>query len=681
MKLQLLLTIFFTIASAVEASNVKATPIEKVTKLLQGLQAKITEEGKKEAAAYDKFACFCKEQADEKLYSIEKSTGKIDKLAAQIKGLDADIAELNGDVGKLSQKVTGLEGDIKREADARATDHDEYLSRAKDLSEAIDACGAAIEAMKDSKGGLKDAKVNLVQVHALLMATASRQAVPAQTLALIEQLGEQKQAPAKYTFQGNQIIELLENLQASLKKNKAGMDTDEFDVKSIYEKEALGNTNEKKFAQKEKDEKSALAEEKTDAMMDAKESKDEETQDRAADQSFLDTVTAECEGKATLFDQRSKTRADELTAMTGAIEELAKGVQPNEGANKNLVGLVQAPSFLQIRGRTLQQNGNRAVEKVQELLQEAASSLDSSVLRSAAARVMVSADHFVKVRTLIKDLINKLADDAKAEAEQKSFCDKAMNDALTNRDESKSNQEAAQAKIATLTSTKKDLISDMADLEKNVAANKKALNEATELRNDEKEENEATVASAKEGQESTNLAMGLLKDFYSGAFVQTASKYTPPNSDRDGKTVADLAPEFATEEYHGAQGESKGIIGILEVIVSDFDRTIKTVTDNEKAAQDAFDKFEKESNDDNDNMGNTRDKKEGKLKETKASILEQKQAHKDATDIFDSAEEKLDDLKSSCVEGEETWEERAAARKKEIEALKEAQNVLDEWQA
>ena len=70
--------------------------------MLKGLQAKVAEEGKKEAAAYDKFACFCKEQADEKLYAIEKSDALIAKLTEEIKSLDADIAELNGDISKLS---------------------------------------------------------------------------------------------------------------------------------------------------------------------------------------------------------------------------------------------------------------------------------------------------------------------------------------------------------------------------------------------------------------------------------------------------------------------------------------------------------------------------------------------------------------------------------------------------
>ena len=40
------------------------TPVEKVTELLKQLSADLEKEGKAEAAQYDKFSCFCKEQAD-----------------------------------------------------------------------------------------------------------------------------------------------------------------------------------------------------------------------------------------------------------------------------------------------------------------------------------------------------------------------------------------------------------------------------------------------------------------------------------------------------------------------------------------------------------------------------------------------------------------------------------------
>jgi len=642
------------------ALSAKVTPIEKVTQLLKGLQAKVEAEGKKEAAAYDKMACFCKEQADEKLYSIEKSRAKIADLTASIDADAAEIASLDGDISKLGGEIAGLEGEIKTDTDARKVEHDAYLVKAADLQGAIDSTVAAIAAMKDAKGDLKNAKVNLMQLRSLAE----------------KHLG--KQAPAKYQFQGNDIIATLEGLLADFKQMKATMDTDEFDVNSVFEKKTLGNNNEKTFKNKEKDEKAKLSEATNERKSANEDDRTQENKDKDADQSFLDQVEAKCETAAKVFDQRSSTRSDEINAMSKAMGALEGGVKANEGANNKLVGLVQEPSFLQLQ-HTLQEDGNRAVRKVQAFLQEAAMRLDSAVLKGAAARVMVSADHFVKVRGLIKDLIQKLKDDAKSEAEQKSFCDKAMKKAVDDRDAGSTKKEAQNAKLTSEKADKERLTQEIADLAAKMAENAKALNEAAELRDGEKTENEETIQSAEDGKTAIEYALNTLNDFYKSAFVQTAAKFTPKDSDRDGNTFEDLAPGGTGEDYHGAQGAAKGIVGIMEVIASDFTRTIKTVTDQEADAQSEFEKFEKDNSDDTKQAQDDTDAKDKSLKEAESNILDATSDLKDAVALYDSGMDKLDDLKASCVEGEETWEERAAARKKEIEALKDAQNILDEW--
>merc|ERR1719486_235886 len=83
----------------------KVNPVEKVITLLEKLQGEIEEEGKTEAAAYDKFACFCKEQADDKQYAIEKAIEAENMLSARISDheaqkniLDQEVMEHNADV-------------------------------------------------------------------------------------------------------------------------------------------------------------------------------------------------------------------------------------------------------------------------------------------------------------------------------------------------------------------------------------------------------------------------------------------------------------------------------------------------------------------------------------------------------------------------------------------------------
>jgi len=652
------------------AQGAKVTPMEKVITLLKDLSAKVTAEGAKEAAAYDKFACFCKEQADEKLYNIEKSDAKIKDLSAEINELDTAINKLNSEISTLSKRISALDKEIADKTAKREKEHDVYLARAQDMNEAIDACKAAIDALKASKSEIADsgAKVNLVQL----------------TKAVTKVLGS---GAPKFEFQSNDIIATIEDLMATFKGMKKDLDFEEHDINSAFEKDKLGLSNEKKFKEKEQAEKEAIAEDKTERMNAAKEDRESESTDRNSDDTFLKELTKQCEDTAQLFDQRSKTRADELTALSEATTKLKEGAVDNFAANKKLVGLSQKSvtlsraspvSFVQIKSVQHEAGKTAALEKVRSFLDDAAEHTGSRALSALAGRVTVSEDHFVKVRGLIKDLIQKLKDDAKAEASQKGFCDNGMAKAISKRDKASADIETATAKITTNTADKNAAEDTIALMEKEIAELKKGLNEATELRNDEKAENTKTEAMSEEGVQAVKDALSILSQFYSNAFVQT-KKYTPPKADRDGNTVGDLAPEFTSDSYHGSQSESKGIIGILEVILSDFQRNKRATEKAEQDSQDAFDQFEKETKDDVDEKDRKKDKADQNRKDAEAAILEQEQALSDAKQLHESAMDELADLEEMCVKGEETWEERKAKREAEIEALKNALDILENW--
>jgi len=316
---------------------------------------------------------------------------------------------------------------------------------------------------------------------------------------------------------------------------------------------------------------------------------------------------------------------------------------------------------------------------VRAFLVDAADRTSSGALSAVAVRVQLAEDHFVKVRGLIKDLIAKLKADAKSEATQKGVCDKGMRKAIGDRDDANAAIEIANAKITTATANKNSLEDEIDTLNNQIAELKKALNEALELRAEDKASNQETTRQADEGVAAVEMALGLLKDFYNNAFMQT-NKYTPPNADRSGKTVGDLAPETFDESYHGSQAESKGIVGILEVILSDFQRTVKQTATDEKDSKDAMKMMEDTTNEDVEKKENRIKKAEGELSDAEAEILNQQQALSDANALLDSGLKALEDLEAMCVKGEETWEERKAKREQEIEALKDAMTILNEWQ-
>merc|ERR1719324_928969 len=138
--------------------------------------------------------------------------------------------------------------------------------------------------------------------------------------------------------------------------------------------------------------------------------------------------------------------------------------------------------------------------------------------------------------------------------------------------------EQANADITKFTAEVAALREDITKLEEQIAELHKALKEAQELRDEESRNNEETVADSKEGLEAVENAITVLKDFYESA--GGASLIQKGSSQRQRPE----APETFEDDYAGKQEASKGIIGLLEVIKSDFERTIKTTEDGEKDA-------------------------------------------------------------------------------------------------
>lgn len=681
-------------ALKLERAEAKVSPVEKVIELLKTLQAETEEQGKKEAGQYDKYACFCKEQADEKLYQIEKSEKKMAKLNTKITELDDELSVLNEDISTLQGEIEEHDKQIQDAADARAKEHELYKVEDADISGAIKAMQGAISALKDSKGAMSGAKVDLVQIQSVAMqvlaAATHVSAVSQSQLSKVVDLSQQK--PASYEYRSNDIIATLEDLLDIFLKNKKDADKEEFDARAAFEKKDGNLKNVRKFAEKEKGEKEQVSDDKSAEKSANSQDLAEETKDKTSDEAFMKVLTEECEAKAHQWDQRSSTRADEIKAMAGAMEALTKSVAPSFGANKKLalvqrkavpavaaVEKVAKPvSFLQTSGAAA---SKVPVEKATKLLVASAGRIGSSALAMLAVRIEASEDHFVKVRSLIRDLLTRLQEDADAEADQKSFCDKAMSENIDSRDKASAEIESLTAEQSRDQTEKKTLTEEVAELANAVASLRKGLKEATDLRNEESAENERTVATAKEGKAGTELAMKLLNDFYAkagGAFLQTS--YTPPNAGRDGETFGDKAPEVFDDEYSGQQTKSKGIVGLLEVILSDFDRTIEKTTSDEAAAQEEFEAFESDTDKDVAAKSESKGSKEDRITEVEDELTAGADSLKEQNALLKTAEETLAELKTQCVDGTESYADRCAKREKEIASLKEAMQILIDWQ-
>merc|ERR1719335_1485883 len=129
--------------------------------------------------------------------------------------------------------------------------------------------------------------------------------------------------------------------------------------------------------------------------------------------------------------------------------------------------------------------------------------------------------------------------------------------------------------------------------------------------------------------------------------------------------------------YSGMGAKSKGVVGMLEVIETDFARLESETTAEEQAAAAEYKTFMEDS---------TAAKKAAHDEEFQTSLKKDQAIHelnivvKDlkATQAeLEAAMDYHEQLKSSCIEVKVSYEERVAMREQEIQALKEALEVLD----
>jgi chromosome segregation ATPase len=291
-------------------------------------------------------------------------------------------------------------------------------------------------------------------------------------------------------------------------------------------------------------------------------------------------------------------------------------------------------------------------------LNDKAVNLDSVVLSAAAARA--EADPFAKVKQLLQKLIQRLLAESTAEATQKGFCDEQIGMATQNRDNRLAEARELSAEIGSLNTSCEEMEQDVDTLGTELSDLNSSLVTADTTRKEEKSANLKTLTTAREGLAAVKEAIGILKTFYKEA----------------AKTKQDIGAEKPA--YMGKQESSSGIIGLLEVISSDFARTISQTTASEKQSAKAFVEFERES------KANTASK------ETKTQLLgEELTAAKSSIEVktadlttamklVDSALKELEGLKPQCIDLTSPYASRVAKREEEIQALTRALCLLDE---
>jgi hypothetical protein len=667
------------------------TPVQKVVQMVQELQNKVSAEGKAEAATYDKFACFCKSKTDEKTKSIAAGEQAVDDATTEINTLNADRDQLDEDIQTSTTEIAGYEAQVKAATDMRNQEKATFEAALADMEVSIAQIHSGIETLKNSAFMQGQSKVSMLKkvqnvvATALAMAEAMNMPVKGDVSALQAPIGD---APvADYTFHAGGIIETLEELWKDFRAKKVELEENEAKAESDFNIAIQSKKHQIEQTQIALDDQNKKRTETTEEIATANEDLTGANALLNDDRVYLKDLTTKCEQKAKEWDQRSAMRADELAALTQALTVLSGTVASKEASTGagGRGGFIQTESFIQtvatvknVRKLRLQGPNNQDLlrDKLVSMLRMAGKNLKSPALVTLATKV--GEDPFIKIKGMIQEMIEKLLQEEADEANHKGMCDKELAKTIKDRDYRLRDVEELHTAIESDNARREKLAAEMATLTEELATLRSDLSDQTTARAEEKAENEVTVREAEEGVEAINQALDILSHFYGEAAQATVELQV-----KKQPSVDDEAPDTGFDgAYTGAQGSSTGIIGMMDVIKGDFERTIKDTKADEQQQKSDFVDYERAAGVSINTKQTGLDHATSEHTEVVNTIATSMDDLITQNELLDAAVKTWEDLIPGCVaDPGMSYEERVARREAEVAALKDAYCILDNKEA
>ena len=650
------------------------------------MQAKVQAEGEKEKELYEKFMCYCKTGGSDLSASIAAAEGKTGQLPSAIEEAEASLSQLKEDVkqaqvDRSSAKAAMAEATALREKEAAA-----YAAEKADFDTNLAALAKATAALEKGMSGAFLQTTSAQVLRSLITTQSDMLDVDRQELtAFLSGTTTDGYAP-----QSGEITGILNQMKDTMTKALA-------DATSA-EKEAIGSF-EALMAAKDKEVKalSAAIESKTKRIgevgVDIVAMKEDLTDTEASlmeDQKFLADLSTNCAKKTGEWEERSKTRSEELVALAETVKVLNDD-DALDLFKKTLPG-ASASSFVQVH------TGKSVQDKALGVLREAGKSinkkdrrgLDLLVLALSGKRAL-SQGGFDKVVKMIDDMVAILKTEQMDDEHKKEYCAAQLDQADDKKKGLERDISDAENAIDEAVETIKTTTEEIAALEKGIKELDKDVAEQTEQRKEENVEYTELMASDSAAKELLGFAKNRLNKFYNPKQYKAPPKVELSREDKivsnmggsfvqihAHKDVEAPAPPPATwDAYSKKSEESTGVIGMIDMLIADLDKEMTEAETGEKDAQADYEKF----------MGDSAEKRTTDSKalaskgSAKADLEGDLESYKSGK--ASSTKELMATLKYvESLHGECDWllqyfDVRKEARSGEIDALTKAKAVLN----
>merc|ERR1719324_1798876 len=372
-----------------------------------------------------------------------------------------------------------------------------------------------------------------------------------------------------------------------------------------------------------------------------------------ADTKYLMELKKTCATADADFELRRKTRIEETTAVTKALEFLQSD-DAQDLFHKTFSG---AAMFLQ------KSQKSKRVQGAADMLKKASKKFGNPALSALAIKVRI--DAFGKAKEQIQVMIDQLTKESADEVKHKDMCIAELNSNEASTEAATRDRDEAIEKIEALTATIDELTKEIAALKIQVADGQTAMKRAGEDREIENKDFQLIVADQRATQKVLTAALEVLKGFYDKAALlatKTTGKQEP--------YVAGPPPPTAFKSYENQGGG--GVVGAIEGVINDAKAMEADAIRAEADAQSGYENFSKDTNDAVDEMIRSINTKTEFKAQCESDKVETEQSRDTSIGTLEELANENTAIHADCDYTLKNFDLRQTARSQEVEALKQA---------
>jgi chromosome segregation ATPase len=670
-----------------DESAVNANPIRRVVTMLQAMQKKVEAEGEKEKELYEKFQCYCKNGAGDLQASISAAEAKGPALTSDIEEAESKKVQLGEDLKQHQADRSDAKTAMATATKLREKEATAFAAEKAEADANIAAIGKAVTALeKGATGGFL--QTSSAQVLRRLTASHDMADVDRQEILAFLDSG----SDASYAPQSGEITGLLKAMGDEMSKSLAEATAAEKDSIANFDSLMAAKTKEVESLTASIEAKTQRVGELGVEIVQMKNDLDETSKGLLQDQKFLKNLDKNCADKAKEFEERSKTRAEELVALADTVKIL----NDDDALELFKKTLPSASAFVQVSDSA----AIKALVTIDSLRKTAKHNPELDFLALALRGKKVNFD---KVIQMIDDMVATLKQEQTDDDDKKEYCAVQM-DHLDDKKKALERKESdeetaiedAKESLATLSEEIKALEAGIKALDKSVA-------EATEQRQEENAEYKSLMASNTAAKQLLEFAKNRLNKFYNKALYKPPPKRELSEEDRiavnmggtapptaapggiagtgitvlaQGKADPGPAPETASGPYKKKTEESNGVIAMIDLLVKDLDKEMTEAEAEEKNSQSDYEQTMKDSADKRKQDTASLTEKTSDKADTEAELQTHTDAKKAVIGELMATHEVISALHGECDWLLQNYETRKEARAGEVSSLHTAKAVL-----